>query len=412
MLIALAGAAHADVKITDAYATDRNGVRVTPRVGEPFFVTVTLNVGAKTAPYGVTVDTPAGTLEAKDVRFGIATPGNYWLRQGEVTPLFDGPMDITVSCSAAKKPLKLRIVPTSPASAIQVYAPQRLQGRFGASAQLDCSTARLLAWLPLPQTSGAQVVESTDAPAKMGMSRENGQTIGLVDSLETDGIDVAATCTITSGSVRSNLAALRAVPMSAVKPGDWLAPEARVQSDHKEIVSFARSATRGANAKTPVADVALSIYSAILKRSTYAKTGELPDALKALRNGKGECGDLSALFVATCRAAGVPARTVSGFCMGNDQWHVWAEFLVPSVGWVPVDPAFAAGARPRSAAPIYFGVIPEMRSRVALCYGFTHSLGSESTSFLQTPQIFTFESGLKIRSARFWSSLESANLQP
>jgi transglutaminase-like putative cysteine protease len=60
----------------------------------------------------------------------------------------------------------------------------------------------------------------------------------------------------------------------------------------------------------------------------------------------GKCTDIHSVFVALCRAAGVPAREVFGIRQGkkNGQdittWqHCWAEFYLPGYDWVPVDPA-------------------------------------------------------------------------
>ncbi len=60
----------------------------------------------------------------------------------------------------------------------------------------------------------------------------------------------------------------------------------------------------------------------------------------------GKCTDISSVFVALCRAAGVPAREVFGLRLGKQAeqdittWqHCWAEFFLPGFGWVPADPA-------------------------------------------------------------------------
>jgi transglutaminase-like putative cysteine protease len=60
----------------------------------------------------------------------------------------------------------------------------------------------------------------------------------------------------------------------------------------------------------------------------------------------GKCTDISSVFVALCRAAGVPAREVFGLRLGKQAeqdittWqHCWAEFFLPGYGWVPADPA-------------------------------------------------------------------------
>jgi transglutaminase-like putative cysteine protease len=60
----------------------------------------------------------------------------------------------------------------------------------------------------------------------------------------------------------------------------------------------------------------------------------------------GKCTDIHSVFIALCRAAGVPAREVFGVRLGKvdgqdiTSWqHCWAEFYLPGYDWVPVDPA-------------------------------------------------------------------------
>ncbi|PHR26205.1 MAG: transglutaminase [Desulfotalea sp.] len=60
----------------------------------------------------------------------------------------------------------------------------------------------------------------------------------------------------------------------------------------------------------------------------------------------GKCTDIHSVFVALCRAVGVPAREIFGIRQGKQdvvdisKWqHCWAEFHLPGYGWVPVDPA-------------------------------------------------------------------------
>ena len=75
-------------------------------------------------------------------------------------------------------------------------------------------------------------------------------------------------------------------------------------------------------------------------------------ALSALYNGSGVCEDYAALFVALCRAEGIPARLVNGYTDPRgrgDVWnvaygetfpltgfrHSWAEFYLEGLGWLP-----------------------------------------------------------------------------
>ncbi len=70
------------------------------------------------------------------------------------------------------------------------------------------------------------------------------------------------------------------------------------------------------------------------------------DVCSLLAAPGGKCTDIHSVFVALCRAAGVPAREIFGIRQGKKPvvdittWqHCWAEFYLPGYGWVPVDPA-------------------------------------------------------------------------
>jgi len=53
----------------------------------------------------------------------------------------------------------------------------------------------------------------------------------------------------------------------------------------------------------------------------------------------GDCGMQSMLFAALCRSVGIPARTPGEFRLLSGQLgsHFWAEFFLPSHGWIPVE---------------------------------------------------------------------------
>ncbi|MEI6530262.1 MAG: S-layer homology domain-containing protein [bacterium] len=69
-------------------------------------------------------------------------------------------------------------------------------------------------------------------------------------------------------------------------------------------------------------------------------------ALEAFRSGEGDCTEFADLFVALCRARGIPARFLEGFTYvpgsfsHGDLTHDWAEILLPNGQWLPVDPTF------------------------------------------------------------------------
>lgn len=65
-------------------------------------------------------------------------------------------------------------------------------------------------------------------------------------------------------------------------------------------------------------------------------------AAEALELGEGVCQDQAHVFVACCRAAGVPARYVSGYFYAGERRevasHAWADaWLGPEYGWVSLD---------------------------------------------------------------------------
>ncbi len=65
-------------------------------------------------------------------------------------------------------------------------------------------------------------------------------------------------------------------------------------------------------------------------------------AEQAITTGAGVCQDHAHIFIASCRAIGIPARYVSGYLMMNDRVeqsasHAWAEAHLDSIGWVGFD---------------------------------------------------------------------------
>ena len=119
-------------------------------------------------------------------------------------------------------------------------------------------------------------------------------------------------------------------------------PEQLVQSDAPEIVAEARSIVKGAQG---IHDMVFSIYSFVTSHVHYTSETEERGALWALVNGTGDCSEYSYLFVALCRAVGIPARVNVGFGFQGSQGsmvegHMWAEYYLQGYGWVPVDPTW------------------------------------------------------------------------
>jgi transglutaminase-like putative cysteine protease len=81
-------------------------------------------------------------------------------------------------------------------------------------------------------------------------------------------------------------------------------------------------------------------------RDPNTKGCGLGDVCVLLKSPGGKCTDISSVFIALCRAAGVPAREVFSIRLGKKAeedittyQHCWAEFFLPGFGWVTADPA-------------------------------------------------------------------------
>jgi hypothetical protein len=123
---------------------------------------------------------------------------------------------------------------------------------------------------------------------------------------------------------------------------DWVSPSHYIDSDHADLVARASELTAGLCTRLEKAKaihhyvcyhVALKIYF----------DASLDKASETDKLGYGTCMNASRLFVALCRAADVPARTVWGIVNAHDDiggynnHHQWAEALDDSGYWHPAD---------------------------------------------------------------------------
>ncbi len=132
----------------------------------------------------------------------------------------------------------------------------------------------------------------------------------------------------------------------AVDPARFLTVEASVQSDDPDIAQAAHRLKGSTTLET-----ARRTHQWVAGRVRYA--GYLRDnrgALFALRTGRGDCTEYASLFVALCRANGIPARMVGGYVIGARSrlapggYHNWAEFFDQGV-WRISDPQRRAFGR-------------------------------------------------------------------
>lgn len=138
--------------------------------------------------------------------------------------------------------------------------------------------------------------------------------------------------------------------LSFAQKQEYLKPKKYWESDNPKIKALAE------RLKTPE-----EIYNFVVQTLDYSPQrltgGEIKrrGALQALEDPTTSiCMEYMDLFIALCRAAGIPARGLNGFAYtaderrrplglgesGQDVLHAWAEYYDEEKGWVPVDPTW------------------------------------------------------------------------
>jgi len=108
--------------------------------------------------------------------------------------------------------------------------------------------------------------------------------------------------------------------------------------------------------------ISRNILKYIIKNMYYKMDGGWNTAPTVLARGNGSCSEYSFVYIAMCRAAGIPARYVGAVVSRDkesnmdDVFHRWVEIYLPNYGWIPVDPSGGDQDTPRNQAR-YFGSI-------------------------------------------------------
>jgi len=139
---------------------------------------------------------------------------------------------------------------------------------------------------------------------------------------------------------RADTLALRAryeLPARDPAFAPWLAPEPLIESADPRIRAQAHALV-GDERDPARATLVLSrwVSAHVHKEQTVG----LPSAVRVFELKRGDCNEITTLFVALARAAGIPARPAAGLVQLGDHfyYHAWPEVYLG--GWVPVDPTF------------------------------------------------------------------------
>ncbi len=160
-----------------------------------------------------------------------------------------------------------------------------------------------------------------------------------------------AKCLVTYELTRSTIVAPEKTEIYSIpkkldrNTAQYLGASPYIESRHAKIVALAKELPAGVEGDWKKVE---AIYDYVREHVQYVN-GPLKGALRALNDKTGDCEELTSLFIAICRAAKIPARTVWV------QGHCYPEFyLTDDDGKGHWFPCQAAGARS-------FGGIEEVR---------------------------------------------------
>lgn len=153
------------------------------------------------------------------------------------------------------------------------------------------------------------------------------------------------------------------------------ASELRRDEKHMEVSAKIQSlADRLAGDETNPVLLAQRFFEHVIEVSDhYSKFGPTPKGLclgsaEECLAGSGDCcTDQHALFIALCRARGIPCRLIYGSRLRPDNagkdfdpgYRCWPNFFAPGLGWVPLDISSADTAGDRAME--WFGGLDENR---------------------------------------------------
>jgi hypothetical protein len=131
----------------------------------------------------------------------------------------------------------------------------------------------------------------------------------------------------------------KSAPAPAGNLRPYLAAEKNIEADDPDIRRRAEALKEASLLRT--AERIFLWVSEHIRDYDYSE--EDRGALFAFRNRRGDCSEAMHLFIALCRANGIPARGIGGYVHGGsavldpDAYHHWAEFYADGA-WHVADP--------------------------------------------------------------------------
>jgi transglutaminase-like putative cysteine protease len=242
----------------------------------------------------------------------------------------------------------LIIIIVSSAAVFASYAPiegnvRQVDFTFKYDVSTPGNTSKIRLIVPLPKTlADRQKIFRTEiSPTPTNIFEENGTRyaefsvnsppnhfkVEIYVSAEVYIYDLAAA----QNKVNKNL-------VSEIDFGQYLQSEKFIEKDDPMIQQAAAGITG-----PDELSIVKAIYDYVIDNMTYdGSTRDTLGAAAAIRGKRGDCSEYASLFVALCRAKGIPAKMAVGYTM---PWyvsckHAWAQVYFNDYGWVPFDPTY------------------------------------------------------------------------
>jgi hypothetical protein len=234
-----------------------------------------------------------------------------------------------------------------PSNGIQLGPPQKQRWQVGVRVVATAECAGIYATIPVPTDWPEQTVKIVDEEISSHVARVDYAVLDRGVQQMHIHIPVLAAGETASAIVTFEVAKSAILPPTDTKqflipkspPRDiirFLGVSPYIEVRHREIRDLARELTAADRGAWETVE---GIYDWVRDHVEY-QNGPLKGALAALRDGTGDCEELTSLFVALCRASKIPARTVW------NQGHSYPEFYLEDASgaghWFPCQ---AAGRR-------------------------------------------------------------------
>lgn len=218
---------------------------------------------------------------------------------------------------------------------------------------------------------GRQNIVSIDySPKPVEVYEKNGQTYAQF-RLDQPAKDVEIAINVTAETYRYDYATAAGNPNGRqmekeVTLKQWLVHELYLEKYSPLIQNLAKR-LQGKNEEETLRNCFDFVVKTLSKRPYDDKDY---GAVWALQQKKGDCTEFADLFIALCRANGIPARFCQGYLLEtvpDTAKHDWPEVYTKQYGWVPFDPFYAYLGKATTFSelrPVYLVVDGERRNGV------------------------------------------------